>query len=88
MDVNNIPGLDRVDRLAEYLVGLRNQTSLALSNQDVSSIVGMWEDRCPTTSRRWSFLHGTRTGCSLGDSGRPRKRLSSRLVWRVSGGAP
>ncbi|CAL8310590.1 unnamed protein product [Gadus morhua 'NCC'] len=24
VDVNNIPGLDRVDRLAEYLVGLRN----------------------------------------------------------------
>ena len=55
MDVNNIPGLDRVDRLAEYLVGLRNQTSLALSNQDVSSIVGMWEDLLPYDQQRVVF---------------------------------
>ena len=47
MDENNIPGLDRVDRLAEYLVGLKSQTSLALSNRDVGVIVGLWEDLLP-----------------------------------------
>ena len=47
MDENNIPGLERVDRLAEYLVGLRSQTSLALSNRDVGIIVGLWEDLLP-----------------------------------------
>ena len=47
VDENNIPGLDRVHRLAEYLVGLRSQTSLALSNRDVGIIVGLWEDLLP-----------------------------------------
>ncbi|CAL8320142.1 unnamed protein product [Gadus morhua 'NCC'] len=47
VDENNIPGLDRVDRLAEDLVGLRSQTSLALSNRDVGIIVGLWEDLLP-----------------------------------------
>ncbi|CAL8301230.1 unnamed protein product [Gadus morhua 'NCC'] len=47
VDENNIPGLERVDRLAEYLVGLRSQTSLALSNRDVGIIVGLWEDLLP-----------------------------------------
>ncbi|KAK0131748.1 hypothetical protein N1851_033466 [Merluccius polli] len=55
VDVNNIPGLDRVDRLAEYLVGVRNQTSLALSNQDVSSIVGMWKDLLPYDQQKVVF---------------------------------
>ena len=47
MDENNIPGLDKVDLLAEYLVGLRSQTSLVLTSRDVDIIVGLWEDLLP-----------------------------------------
>ncbi|ROL28091.1 hypothetical protein DPX16_11221 [Anabarilius grahami] len=36
--------MDRVDSLAEYLVELRNQPSLALTNQQVSDIVALWQN--------------------------------------------
>ncbi|CAL8346989.1 unnamed protein product [Merluccius merluccius] len=36
--------MDRVDSLAEYLVELRNQPSLALTNQQVSNIVVLWQN--------------------------------------------
>ena len=32
-----------MDKLAEYLVGLRNQTSLCLSNQQANTIIGLWQ---------------------------------------------
>ncbi|TWW58470.1 hypothetical protein D4764_07G0011890 [Takifugu flavidus] len=39
-DNRSIPGTDRVDELAEYLVELREQTGLTLNNQQVSTILG------------------------------------------------
>ncbi len=38
LDSAGVPGIDRVDSLAEYLVELRNQPSLALTNQQVRNI--------------------------------------------------
>lgn len=38
VDNSGVPGIDRVDSLAEYLVELRNQLSLVLTNQQVSNI--------------------------------------------------
>ncbi len=38
MDDSGMPGMNRVDSLAEYLVELRNQPSLALTNQQVRNI--------------------------------------------------
>ncbi len=38
LDSAGVPGMDRVDNLAEYLVELRNQPSLALTNQQVRNI--------------------------------------------------
>jgi len=35
VDDQNIPGMDQVDRLAEYLVELRTSTGLTLSRQQV-----------------------------------------------------
>ncbi|XP_056885566.1 zinc finger protein 318-like [Takifugu flavidus] len=40
-DNRSIPGTDRVDELAEYLVELREQTGLTLNNQQVSTILGL-----------------------------------------------
>ncbi|TWW53259.1 hypothetical protein D4764_0220160 [Takifugu flavidus] len=36
--------MDRVDELAEYLVELREQTGLTLNNQQVSTILGLWQN--------------------------------------------
>ncbi|KAL0970157.1 hypothetical protein UPYG_G00238140 [Umbra pygmaea] len=44
VDEHNMPGMDRVDSLAECLVELRIQTRLTLSNQQVSNIVGLWQN--------------------------------------------
>ncbi len=38
LDSAGVQGMDRVDNLAEYLVELRNQPSLALTNQQVKNI--------------------------------------------------
>ncbi|KAK0141515.1 hypothetical protein N1851_021337 [Merluccius polli] len=43
VDDQNVPGYQHVDRLAEYLVELRDQTSLCLSNQQASTIIALWE---------------------------------------------
>ncbi|XP_034460728.1 uncharacterized protein LOC117773137 [Hippoglossus hippoglossus] len=43
VDDQNLPGYQHVDRLAEYLVELRHQTSLCLSNQQASAIVSLWD---------------------------------------------
>lgn len=60
MDEQNIPGMDRVDSLAEYLVELRTSTGLTLSGRQVNvlnvltlklknSVTGlcMLNDQCP-----------------------------------------
>ncbi|XP_076848241.1 uncharacterized protein LOC143493605 [Brachyhypopomus gauderio] len=44
VDVHNIPGMERVDELAEYLVELRTQTSLTLTNQQTTTIVSLWQN--------------------------------------------
>ncbi|XP_062250347.1 uncharacterized protein LOC133959246 [Platichthys flesus] len=44
VDDQNLPGYQHVDRLAEYLVALRDQTSLCLSNQQASRIVSLWDN--------------------------------------------
>ncbi|XP_048048328.1 uncharacterized protein LOC125269464 [Megalobrama amblycephala] len=44
VDEHCIPGMDRVDELAECLVELRTQTSLTLTSQQVATIVGLWQN--------------------------------------------
>lgn len=39
-----MPGYKHVDRLAKYLVGLREQTSLCLSSQQASTIIHLWNN--------------------------------------------
>ena len=52
VDGRNIPGMDRVDSLAEYLVGLHTQTALTLSPQQVSAIKGLWQNLLPYDRQR------------------------------------
>ncbi|KAJ8382143.1 hypothetical protein SKAU_G00029210 [Synaphobranchus kaupii] len=44
LDEHCMPGMEQVDRLADFLVGLRKQTSLVISNQDTSTIIALWKD--------------------------------------------
>jgi len=44
VDEQSLPGMDRVDELAEYLVELRNEKGLTLTNQQASTIVGLWQN--------------------------------------------
>ncbi|XP_035858117.1 uncharacterized protein LOC116056487 [Sander lucioperca] len=41
---HGIPGLERVDELAEYLVELRTQSNLVLSPQQVATIISLWQN--------------------------------------------
>ncbi|MED6249845.1 hypothetical protein ATANTOWER_020645 [Ataeniobius toweri] len=43
VDDQNMPGYQHVDRLAEYLVGLREQTSLCLTNLQADCITELWQ---------------------------------------------
>ncbi|KAM4579466.1 uncharacterized protein V3H82_008683 [Fundulus diaphanus] len=55
VDESGIPGLDKVDSLAEYLVELRNKTSPALNSQEVSSIIALWQDLLELDKERMVF---------------------------------
>ncbi|CAB1435238.1 unnamed protein product [Pleuronectes platessa] len=52
VDEQNLPGYQHVDSLAEYLVELRDQTSLCLSNQQASRIVSLWDNLNPRDKQR------------------------------------
>lgn len=43
VDDQNVPGYQHVDRLADYLVGLRGQTFLCLTNLQANSIIQLWQ---------------------------------------------
>ncbi|XP_046873557.1 uncharacterized protein LOC124465932 isoform X2 [Hypomesus transpacificus] len=55
VDEHGMPGMDWVDRLAECLVELRHQTNMTLDNQQVSNIVGLWQDLLDYDKQRVVF---------------------------------
>ncbi|MCJ8732679.1 hypothetical protein PDJAM_G00214140 [Pangasius djambal] len=55
VDDRNVPGMDRVDSLADYLVELRHQTSLTLNSQQVSEIVALWQNLLDFDKQRVVF---------------------------------
>ncbi|XP_047213335.1 uncharacterized protein LOC124863132 [Girardinichthys multiradiatus] len=73
VDEHNRAGMDRVDVLAEYLVELRKEKGLTLTNQQANTIVGKnWSKMIKTG---FCMLHNIRNDCSLVDLGHPKKRL-------------
>ncbi|KAL7889836.1 hypothetical protein AOLI_G00020940 [Acnodon oligacanthus] len=44
VDEKGIPGFHHVERLAEYLVELRNLTTMTLTNQQASTIIDLWQN--------------------------------------------
>ncbi|XP_059182350.1 uncharacterized protein LOC131961095 [Centropristis striata] len=55
VDARGIPGMDRVDGLAEYLVGLRTVTGQTITNQQASTIVGLWQNLLPYDQQRVAY---------------------------------
>ncbi|XP_028441948.1 uncharacterized protein LOC114560633 isoform X2 [Perca flavescens] len=52
---HNLPGMDHADSLAEYLVALKNRTGLTWSNQQVSTIIDLWQSLLPYDQQRMVF---------------------------------
>ncbi|KAJ8363808.1 hypothetical protein SKAU_G00126390 [Synaphobranchus kaupii] len=52
VDEHSVPGMDRVDSLAEYLVGLRTETGQTLNNQQASTIIALWQNLLPYDQQR------------------------------------
>ncbi|XP_045913800.1 uncharacterized protein LOC123976040 [Micropterus dolomieu] len=74
VDEHNMPGMDRVDTLAEYLVSLRNHTGLTLSNQQVSTIIGLWQNLLPFDQQRVVFAARHQDRLITGKFRSPKKK--------------
>ncbi|KAJ8333949.1 hypothetical protein SKAU_G00412680 [Synaphobranchus kaupii] len=55
VDERSVPGMDRVDSLAEYLVGLRTETGQTLNNQQASTIIALWQNLLPYNQQRVAY---------------------------------
>ncbi|XP_049336892.1 histone deacetylase complex subunit SAP130-like [Astyanax mexicanus] len=74
VDDHNIPGMDRVDSLAEYLVGLRSETSLIITNQKASTIIGLWQNLLPYDQQRVAFAARYQDRLTTGRFRSPKKK--------------
>ncbi|XP_053301817.1 uncharacterized protein LOC128460597 [Pleuronectes platessa] len=55
VDERCIPGMDLVDCLADYLVGLRLETGLTLTNLQASTIIALWQNLLPYDRQRVEY---------------------------------
>ncbi|XP_047191158.1 uncharacterized protein LOC124850755 [Scophthalmus maximus] len=55
VDERCVPGMERVDCLAEYLVGLRTETGQTLNNQQASTIIALWQNLLPYDQQRVTY---------------------------------
>ncbi|KAI9541918.1 hypothetical protein NQZ68_026383 [Dissostichus eleginoides] len=67
-------GMDRVDSLAECIVGLRNQLTMVLTNQQVSNIVALWQNLLDYDKQRVVFSARHQSRLDTGRFGSPKKR--------------
>nr|XP_055051854.1 uncharacterized protein LOC129437619 isoform X2 [Misgurnus anguillicaudatus] len=55
VDERSVPGIDRVDNLASYLVGLRMESGQTLSHQQASTIIALWQSLLPYDQQRVAY---------------------------------
>ncbi|AWP11537.1 Hypothetical protein SMAX5B_009660 [Scophthalmus maximus] len=55
VDERCVPGMERVDCLAEYLVGLRTETGQTLNNQQASTLIALWQNLLPYDQQRLTY---------------------------------
>ncbi|KAK1884002.1 Titin [Dissostichus eleginoides] len=70
--------MDRVDSFAECLVGLRNQLTMVLTNQQVSNIVALWQNLLDYDKQRVVFAARHQSRLDTGRFGSPKKRQDPR----------
>lgn len=85
-----MPGMDRVDTLVEYMLSLRNHTGWTLSNQQVSTIIGLWQNLLPFDQQRVVFAARHQDRLIAGKSRSPKKKAEftagvESLKWCVLG---
>ncbi len=81
-----MPGMDCVDSLAEYLVGLWNHTGLTLNNQQVSNIISLWQNLLPYDQQRVVFAARHQDRLITGKFRSPKKKAEFTPVWRAQSG--
>ncbi|KAK3508209.1 hypothetical protein QTP70_017694, partial [Hemibagrus guttatus] len=69
----NVPGMDLVDNLADYLVELKGQTGLTLSSQQVNDIVALWENLLDFDKQRVVFAATPQERLTTGRFRSPKK---------------
>ncbi|XP_056311203.1 uncharacterized protein LOC130222700 [Danio aesculapii] len=74
VDGSGVPGMDRVDSLADYLVDLRNQPSLVLTNQQVSNIFALWQNLLDYDKQRVVFAARHQAKLDTGRFRSPKKK--------------
>ncbi|KAB5574970.1 hypothetical protein PHYPO_G00215240 [Pangasianodon hypophthalmus] len=74
VDDQNVPGMDRVDSLADYLVEMRHQTGLTLSSQQVSEIVALWQNLLDFDKQRVVFAARHQERLTTGRFRSPKKK--------------
>ncbi|KAI9541389.1 hypothetical protein NQZ68_031045 [Dissostichus eleginoides] len=74
VDDSGMAGMDRVDSFAECLVGLRNQLTMVLTNQQVSNIVALWQNLLDYDKQRVVFAARHQSRLDTGRFRSPKKR--------------
>jgi len=74
--------MDRVDSLAEYLVGQRTETGQTLTNQQASTITALWQNLLPYDQQGVAYAarHQVLPQDALGAL---KRDLNLHLVWRA-----
>ncbi|KAM9495307.1 uncharacterized protein Hap1MRO34_017081 isoform 2-T2 [Clarias gariepinus] len=74
VDEHCVPGMDLVDSLAEYLVGLRTESGLTLNNQQASTIIELWQDLLPYDKQRVAYAARHQVRLTTGRFRRPKAK--------------
>ncbi|KAG5268067.1 hypothetical protein AALO_G00207880 [Alosa alosa] len=74
VDKHNMPGMDKVDSLAEFLVDLRHEPSLTLTNQQAGRIVSLWQNLLPYDQQRVAFAARNQERLNQGRFRSPKKK--------------
>ncbi|KAI9541931.1 hypothetical protein NQZ68_025065 [Dissostichus eleginoides] len=81
VDDSGMAGMDRVDSFAECLVGLRNQLTMVLTNQQVSNIVALWQNLLDYDKQRVVFAARHQSRLDTGRFRSPKKRQEFTPGW-------
>ncbi|XP_051800340.1 uncharacterized protein LOC127532551 isoform X2 [Acanthochromis polyacanthus] len=74
VDERGIPGMDRVDGLAECLVGSRAENGQTLTNQQASTIIALWQNLLPYDQQRVAYAAQHQVRLTTGRYKQPKRK--------------